>query len=101
MNKYENAIDVVARYCSDYRTGIFPPRNEVYRELDILNELVDKVLLVEQALDKACYFLEKSKFGTTCDEEHHKNCTENHCSTYCMHSRKMNKEECKKYLMGL
>ena len=101
MNKYEKAIDAVARYCSDYRTGIFPPRNKVYEELDILNELVDKVLLVEQALDKACYFLEKSKFGTTCDEEYHKNCTENHCSTYCMHSRKMNKEEWKKYLMGL
>ena len=41
MNKYEKAIDVVARYCSDYRTGIFPPRNEVYKELDILNELVE------------------------------------------------------------
>ena len=42
MNKYENAIDVVARYCSDYRTGIFPPRNNVYRELDTLFELVEK-----------------------------------------------------------
>lgn len=41
MNKYEKAIDAVARYCSDYRAGIFPPRNEVYKELDILNELVE------------------------------------------------------------
>lgn len=54
---------------------------------------------LDQALDKACDFLEKSKFGTTCDEEYHKNCTENHCSTYCMHSRKMNKKEWRKYLL--
>ena len=68
--------------------------------VDIKKALEEKEKL-EQALDKACYFLEKSKFGTTCDEEYHKNCTENHCSTYCMHSRKMNKEEWKKYLMEL
>ena len=58
MNKYENAIDVVARYCSDYRYGIFPPRNELHGELDTLNELIDKVMLMEQALDLACKKLE-------------------------------------------
>ena len=40
MNKYEKAIDIVARYCSDYRMGIFPPRNKLSNELDILDELV-------------------------------------------------------------
>ena len=54
---------------------------------------------LDKALDKACDFLEKSKFGTTCDGEYHKNCTENHCSTYCMYSRKMNKKEWRKYLL--
>ena len=42
MNKYEKAIDIVARYCSDYRSGIFPPRHKSSKELDILMELVDK-----------------------------------------------------------
>ena len=59
MNKYENAIDVVARYCSDYRIGIFPPRNELHGELDTLNELIDKVMLMEQALYLACCELEE------------------------------------------
>lgn len=44
MNKYEEAIDNVARYCSDYRMGIFPPRHELNRELDILNKLVEKTI---------------------------------------------------------
>lgn len=41
MNKYENAIDIVARYCSDVRSGI-TPRTVLTNELDILMELVEK-----------------------------------------------------------
>ena len=41
MNKYENAIDVVARYCSDVRSGV-TPRMILTNELDILMELVEK-----------------------------------------------------------
>ena len=57
------------------------------------------VEMLDKALDKACDFLEKSKIGTSCDEEYHKKCNENHCSSYCIHSRKMTKEEWRKYLM--
>ena len=42
MNKYENAIDRVARCCSDYRFVAIPPRIELTNELDILMELVEK-----------------------------------------------------------
>lgn len=43
-NKEEclTAIDDVARYCSDYRTGMEKPTKELTNELDILNELVEK-----------------------------------------------------------
>ena len=54
---------------------------------------------LDKALDKACDLLEKSKAGTTCDEENMKNCMENHCFNTCIYVRKMNKEEWKKYLM--
>ena len=54
---------------------------------------------LDEALDKACDLLEKSKAGTTCDEENRKNCMENHCFNTCIYARKMNKEEWKKYLM--
>lgn len=50
MNKYEKAIDNVARYCSDYRTGIFPPRHELSNELDILMELVEKATPIKPIL---------------------------------------------------
>ena len=53
----------------------------------------------DKALDKACDLLEKSKAGTTCDEENRKNCMENHCFNTCIYSRKMNKEEWRDYLM--
>lgn len=42
MNKYDEAIGNIARYCCDYRTGIFPPQHELHGELDILMELVEK-----------------------------------------------------------
>ena len=54
---------------------------------------------LNNALDKACDLLEKSKAGITCDEENRKNCMENHCFNTCTYARKMNKEEWKKYLM--
>ena len=54
---------------------------------------------LDKALDKACDLLEKSKAGTTCDEENRKNCMENHCFNTCIYARNMNKEEWKKYLM--
>lgn len=41
MNKYKNAIDVVARYCSDVKNGV-TPRMILTNELDILMELVEK-----------------------------------------------------------
>lgn len=41
MNKYENAIDIVARYCSDVRSGA-TPRMTLTNELDILMELVER-----------------------------------------------------------
>ena len=54
---------------------------------------------LDKALDKACDLLEKSKAGTTCDEENRKNCMENHCFNTCIYARKMNKEEWRDYLM--
>lgn len=54
---------------------------------------------LDRALDKACDLLEKSKAGTTCDEENRKNCMENHCFNTCIYARKMNKEEWREYLM--
>lgn len=54
---------------------------------------------LDKALDKACDLLEKSKAGTTCDEENRKNCMENHCFNTCIYARKMNKEEWREYLM--
>ena len=59
MNKYQKAIDIVARYCSDYRTGIFPPRHKLSNELDILMELVEKAtpkeLIKREELSCASY----------------------------------------------
>ena len=54
---------------------------------------------LDKALDEACDLLEKSKAGTTCDEENRKNCMENHCFNTCIYARKMNKEEWRDYLM--
>ena len=54
---------------------------------------------LDKALDKACDLLEKSKAGTTYDEENRKNCMENHCSNTCIYARKMNKEDWRDYLM--
>ena len=54
---------------------------------------------LDKALDEACDLLEKSKAGTTCDEENRKNCMENHCFNTCIYARKMNKEEWREYLM--
>ena len=30
----DEAIGNIARYCCDYRTGIFPPQHELHGELD-------------------------------------------------------------------
>lgn len=54
---------------------------------------------LDKALDKACDLLEKSKAGTTCDEENRKNCMENHCFNTCIYARNMNKEEWREYLL--
>lgn len=44
MTKEEclNAIDVVARYCNEARTGHVPPRFELTNELDILMKVVEE-----------------------------------------------------------
>lgn len=52
-----------------------------------------------KALDKACELLEKHRIGTTCDEENHKKCMENHCFNSCIHLRNMTKEELKEWCM--
>lgn len=40
--EYEKKIDILARYCSDYRSGIFPQRIELHDEIDVFNDLIKK-----------------------------------------------------------
>ena len=73
---------------------------KTYEQLqETLVDLANENYALSKALDIACDLLEKSKAGTTCDEENRKNCMENHCFNTCIYARKMNKEEWKKYLI--
>lgn len=38
--KCEKAIDNVARYCSDYKLCMIPPRFELTNELEVLMDLI-------------------------------------------------------------
>ena len=73
---------------------------KTYEQLqETLVELANENYVLSKALDEACDLLEKSKAGTTCDEENRKNCMENHCFNTCIYARKMNKEEWRDSLM--
>ena len=73
---------------------------KTYEQLqETLVELANENYVLSKALDEACDLLEKSKAGTTCDEENMKNGMENHCFNTCIYARKMNKEEWRDYLM--
>ena len=73
---------------------------KTYEQLqETLVELANENYVLSKALDIACDLLEKSKAGTTCDEENRKNCMENHCFNTCIYARKMNKEELRDSLM--
>lgn len=54
---------------------------------------------LEKALDEACKSLQEAGIGTTCDEEHHRQCMENHCSNTCRYARPLTEEEWKELLM--
>lgn len=64
-NKYQEAIDIVARYCSDYRMGIFPSRHKLSNELDILKELVDRATPKKVKLMEDYYFPETNDYDYT------------------------------------
>lgn len=70
MNKYEEALDVIARYISDSKYGITRySENTINEKLSHLKELIDKE---EKALDKACariVELEESNCGELVDIE--------------------------------
>ena len=73
---------------------------KTYEQLqETLVELANENYVLSKALDEACDLLEKSKAGTTCDEENRKKCMENHCFNTCIYARKINKEEWRDYLM--
>lgn len=77
---------------------------EGYTEANgLLVDFADKkdlhIRKLEKALDKACELLEKHRIGTTCNEENHKKCMENHCFNSCIHLRNMTKEELKEWCM--
>ena len=55
--------------------------------------------ILEKALDVACKELQKAGIRTTCDEEHHRQCRENHCFNTCRYARPLTEEECKEMLM--
>lgn len=55
--------------------------------------------VLEIALDEACKRLQEAGSGTTCDEEHHKQCRENHCFNTCRYARPLTEEEWKEMLM--
>lgn len=55
--------------------------------------------VLETALDEACKRLQKAGIGITCDEEHHKQCRENHCFSTCRYARPLTEEEWKEMLM--
>lgn len=40
--EYEKKIDILARYYSDYRSGLFPQRIELHDEIDVFNDLIKK-----------------------------------------------------------
>ena len=60
MNKYQEAIDVMARYISDCKCGI---KRYSYREIDnamdSIVELENHCNELEKALDEACNILER------------------------------------------
>lgn len=62
-------------------------------------EIIKEKERLEKALDKACELLEKNEVGTTCDEENHNNCMENHCFKTCIYARNMTKEELKEWCL--
>lgn len=74
-----------------------------YKDIDtICNYLLDdkkEIKRLEKALDKACDKLQKAEIGTTCDEEYHKQCRENHCFKTCIHARPLTIEEWKEWCM--
>lgn len=55
--------------------------------------------VLKTALDEACKRLQKAGIGTTCDEEHHRQCRENHCFNTCRYARPLTEEEWKELLM--
>ena len=54
---------------------------------------------LEKALDEACKSLQEAGIGTTCDEEPHKQCRENHCFNTCRYARPLTEEEWKELLI--
>lgn len=64
-----------------------------------LNTSADHCDVLGTALDEACKRLQKAGIGQTCDEEHHRQCRENHCSNTCRYARPLTEEEWKEMLM--
>ena len=105
---YKNYEEAVRRLAIPYMAKI--DYQDIYHDCDdgehfidedvnLLFSLIKEAEQLDTALDKACDLLEKSKAGTTCDEENMKNCMENHCFNTCIHARNMNKEEWRNHLM--
>ena len=85
MNKYQEAIDRVARYCSDVRFGNIPTSHKLTRnELGILMELV------ERAIPKKPKYI-RNRIGdyeyicSNCGERfpYTRNCIDQHKYEYC------------------
>ena len=53
--EYKEKLDTLARYCSDSRTGIFPPRIELHDELNVFSNLIkDYFELLEVLKEFGC-----------------------------------------------